>query len=93
MNQPRKYDSDKPANSKGKPEVSNMRGERQTMLDRLREVRENLSGGVKMLPVVRYERKLWFFDERLRQLRNVGNPHDFIDLNEFEIDYFKKRVI
>jgi len=70
-----------------------MRGERQTMLDRLREVRENLSDGVKMLPVVRYERKLWFFDERLRQLRNVRNPHDFIDLNEFEIDYFKKRAI
>ncbi len=90
MNQPRKYDSDKPA---GNPEVNNMHGKRQTMLDRIREVRENLSDGVKMLPVVRYERKLWFFDERLRQLRNVRNPHDFIDLNEFEIDYFKKRVI
>jgi hypothetical protein len=93
MNQPRKYDSDKPANSKGKPEVSNMRGERQTMLDRIREVRENLPNGVKMLPVVRYERKLWFFDERLSQLRNVRNPHDFIDLDEVEMDYFKKRVI
>ena len=93
MNQPRKYDSDKPANSKGKPEVSNMRGERQTMLDRLREVRENLPNGVKMLPVVRYERKLWFFDERLRQIRNVRNPYDFIDLDEVEMDYFKKRAI
>ena len=93
MNQPRKHNSDKPANSKGNPEVSNMYGKRQTMLDRIREVRENLSDGVKMLPVVRYERKLWFFDERLRQLRNVRNPHDFIDLNEFEIDYFTKRGI
>jgi len=93
MNQPRKHNSDKPANSNGKPEVSKMHGERQTMLDRIREARENLSEGVKMLPVVRYERKLWFLDERLRQLRNVRNPHDFIELNEFEIDYFKKRVI
>ena len=93
MNPPRRHNSDKPANSKGNPEVNNMHGKRQTMLDRLREVRENLSDGVKMLPVVRYERKLWFFDERLRQLRNVRNPHDFIDLNEFEVDYFKKRVI
>ena len=93
MNQPRKHNSDKPTNSKGKREVSNMSGKRRTMLDHIRETRENLSNGVKMLPVVRYERKLWFLDERLRQIRNVRNPHDFINLNEFEIDYFKKRVI
>ncbi len=70
-----------------------MPGKRQTMLDRIGEVRGNLTGEVKMLPVVRYERKLWFFDERLRQIRNVRNPHDFIDLDEVEMDYFKKRVI
>jgi hypothetical protein len=70
-----------------------MPGKRQTMLDRIKEVRENLPSGVKMLPVVRYERKLWFFDERLRQIRNVRNPHDFSDLDEVEMDYFKKRVI
>ncbi len=93
MNQPRKHNPDKPASSKGKQEVNNMPSKRQTMLDRIREVRENLSGGVKMLPVVRYERKWWFFDERLRQIRNVRNPHDFIDLDEVEMDYFKKRVI
>ena len=93
MNQPRKQNSDKPANSKGKQEVNDMPGKRHTMLDRIREVRENLIGGVKMLPVVRYERKLWFLDERLRQIRNVRNPHDFIDLNEFEIDYFKEPML
>ena len=80
MNQPRKQNSDKPDKT-------------HTMLDRIREVRENLSGGVKMLPVVRYKRKLWFLDERLRQIRNVRNPHDFINLNEVEIDYFKKRML
>ena len=58
MNQPRKQNSDKPAHSKGKQEVNDMPGKRQTMLDRIREVRENLSDGVKMLPVVRYETKV-----------------------------------
>ena len=71
-----------------------MPDKRKTTLDRIREVRENLlPNGVKMLPVVRYERKLWFFDERLRQIRNVRNPYDFIDLDEVEMDYFKKRAI
>ena len=93
MNQPRKHNPDNPTNSKERQEVSNMSGKRRTMLDHIRETRENLSNGVKMLPVVRYERKLWFLDVRLRQIRNVRNPHDFINLNEFEIDYFKKRVI
>ena len=70
-----------------------MPDKRKTTLDRIREVRETLPNGVKMLPVVRYERKLWFFDERLRQIRNVRDPYDFIDLDEVEMDYFKKRVI
>lgn len=45
-----------------------------------------------MLPVVRYEGKLWFFDERLRQIRNVENPHDFMDLNDFEVEYFRQKA-
>lgn len=45
-----------------------------------------------MLPIVRYEGKKWFFDERLRQLRSVKNPHDFMDLDDFEMYYFKKIV-
>lgn len=49
--------------------------------------------GWRMLPVVTYERKKWFFDERLRQIRNVRNPHDFLDLNEFEMEYFRKKVL
>ena len=93
MNQPTKENSNEQAHLKGKQEVNDMAGERHTLLDRIREVRENLPNGVKMLPIVRYERKLWFFDERLRQIRNVRNPHEFIDLNEIEIEYFKNRVI
>lgn len=44
----------------------------------------------KMLPVVQEEDKEYFFDERLRQLRNVRNPHDFRDLDDFEMEYFGK---
>lgn len=31
----------------------------------------------KALPIVKYEGKLWIFDEKLRQLRNLYNPYDF----------------
>jgi len=63
-----------------------------TLLKEAQEVLRKCGSGVKMLPVVRYERKLWFFDKRLRQLRNIHNPHDFINLNDFEMEYFIKEV-
>lgn len=47
---------------------------------------------VTRLPIVTYERKRWFFDERLRQVRNVKNPHEWIDLDEVEMEYFKEKV-
>jgi hypothetical protein len=50
------------------------------------------ASGVRALPVVRHERKRWFFDERLRELRNVKNPHEFVRLNEFEIEFFRKKA-
>ena len=71
----------------------NMAGRNHSLLERIKEAQNNCREGVRMLPVVRYERKLWFFDERLRQLRNVRNPHDFMDLNEFEVEYFKREVV
>ena len=83
----------KPACSRGEQEMSAMVGNDQSLLERLRELRKRCGDGVKMLPVVRYERTVWFFDERLRQLRNVRNPHDFIDLDEFEVEYFKRKVV
>ena len=70
-----------------------MHGKNKAILDRIREVRRECNDGAKMLPVVQYERKLWFLDERLRELRNIRNPHDFVKLNDFEIDYFKKKAV
>ena len=32
------------------------------------------------LPVVCHDERDYYFDARLRQLRNVNDPHDFIDL-------------
>ena len=78
--------AEKPAHSKEGQDMN-------AMLDRIKETRRKCGNGVKMLPVVRYERNLWFFDERLRQLRNVRNPHDFINLDDFELKYFRTKVV
>ena len=45
---------------------------------------------LNLLKVVKYKNKLYFFDKRLNELRNIYNPHDSIQLNEFEIEYFEK---
>ena len=34
---------------------------------------------VRELPKLEYQGKTWFYDVKLNQLRNVDNPHDFID--------------
>lgn len=73
-----------------------MLGKGHAIVNRIKEIRreEGKAGpdrGWRMLPIVSYQRKKWFFDERLRQLRNVRNPHDFIDLSDFETEYFRKR--
>ena len=74
-------------------DVSATFGKDHAMLDLIRETRRKCGEGVKMLPVVRYERKLWFLDERLGQLRNVRNPHDFMNLDDFEVEYFRRKVV
>ena len=40
------------------------------------------------LPIVRVQgsRVKYFFDARLKQLRNVNNPHDFLDLSTNDRD-------
>ena len=35
----------------------------------------------RMLPTTVIDGRTYFVDERLRQLRNVKNPHDYIDLD------------
>ena len=88
-----KQEVDKPACSKGPENMGALDGKDLEMLDLIRQTRGKCGDSVRMLPVVRYERKLWFLDERLRQLRNIRNPHDFMDLNDFEVEYFKRRVV
>ena len=38
------------------------------------------------LPKVQMKKKMWYFDARLKQLRNVENPHDYHDLSHDEAD-------
>jgi hypothetical protein len=43
------------------------------------------------LKKVKLKGKIYYLDERLKQLRNIKNPHDFIDLNDFEVLYYSKK--
>jgi len=45
------------------------------------EVRAGLNG-VRRLPIISLCGTRFFIDERLRQLRNVGNPDHYFDLDE-----------
>jgi len=46
----------------------------------------------RILPIVRYESRQWFFDARLHQIRPVQPPLEFRDLNDFEMAYFQDLV-
>ena len=39
---------------------------------------------MRRLPVIKLFGKRWYVDDRLRQWRNVSNPHDFIDWDLFD---------
>lgn len=46
---------------------------------------------MKQLPIIKIEEepgKYFFYDRRLKEARNVENPHDRIRLNDFEIMYY-----
>jgi len=45
----------------------------------------------KMLPIIGYKGKMYFYDERLHQIRNVENPHDFLDFSE--VDFSKMQEV
>jgi hypothetical protein len=35
----------------------------------------------RMLPIVEFDCRSWFVDGRLRQFRDVWNPHDYVDFD------------
>ncbi|HSV48936.1 MAG TPA: hypothetical protein VLH35_01355 [Candidatus Acidoferrales bacterium] len=37
------------------------------------------------LPIIKLGRKRYYYDARLKQLRNTKKPHDYIDLTEIEV--------
>jgi len=41
---------------------------------------------VNQLPIVNLNGKKFFRDDRLRQYRNVDNPHDFVDFENISDD-------
>jgi hypothetical protein len=45
---------------------------------------------MNQLKIVKLGNKKYFLDVRLKELRNVSNPHDFIQLNEIEIYLLNK---
>ena len=49
---------------------------------------------VKELPIVAHpdEEILCFFDERLKELRDIYNPANRFPLNDFEMEYYKDLV-
>jgi len=44
------------------------------------------------LPRIKRGDKTYYFDARLQQLRNVENPHDFIDLSPLETEEIKQKL-
>jgi len=46
---------------------------------------------VRRLPVVEYKGKRYFLDDRLRQIRNVDNPHDYVDAQD--VDQSKVKLV
>ena len=44
---------------------------------------------VKQLPTLYLNDKQYFFDARLKQLRHVDNPHEFLDLTKIECGYIR----
>ncbi len=39
---------------------------------------------VRQLPTIEYKGKKYFRDDRLRQIRNVNNPYDYVDFENVD---------
>ncbi len=46
---------------------------------------------VRKLIVVTYKGKRWYLDRRLKQIRNIHNPHEWIDLTGDEVRKFARK--
>ena len=55
-------------------------GPLQTIIDLLQQSLDSLDRGWRQLRSIKIRDKSYYVDERLRQLRNVEDPNDFIDL-------------
>ena len=46
---------------------------------------------MKEIPIVKHadEEILCFFDKKLKQLRDIYNPHNFWNLNDFEVAHYE----
>ena len=44
---------------------------------------------MNQLKIISLGKKEYFLDERLKQLRNIKNPFDFIDLDDIELFLLK----
>ena len=44
---------------------------------------------MNQLKIISLGKKEYFLDERLKQLRNIKNPFDFIDLDDVELFLLK----
>ncbi|MHC4103335.1 MAG: hypothetical protein ACYSR9_00235 [Planctomycetota bacterium] len=45
------------------------------------EAKQKVVTGPKVLPVVQYGQIRYFADLRLRQFRDIGNPHNYVDFD------------
>ena len=46
----------------------------------------------KQLPIIKYQGKCFFKDDRLQQIREVTNPHNFLSFEEVDWDRVKIQV-
>ena len=51
------------------------------------------TGGVRELDKIVIGKKVYYLDERLRQIREVLNPHNFYNLNDFEVYFYKQKIL
>lgn len=44
------------------------------------------------LPKIKYQKRDWYFDSRLMELRDCEIPTCYIRLDEYEVEYISKKI-